>query len=456
MPTNPIALPSPEPPPHCKGYPLVGILPNMLLDGPSELVRLARQHPGKVCTSTLGPLRFYLVTHPEHVQEVLVDKWQNFGKGGMYRTMRRLLGNSLFTSEGDEWVRHRRLMQPLFTSKYLASLAATIAQVVTNTIPRYGAAADAGAELDMVKEMAHLGEAIIIETMFSGSITPSESATLAESFVVAVDTLLSRMFVSFLPSWFPLPGERALRQALTTIDEVMLRLIRAPRSGGAPRNDLLSLLLSAKDNQLAEVDARQVRDHLVTLFIAGSETSADTMTWLLYILATYTEVQEKLRTEVESALGGRTPEFSDLANLPYTRMVIMETIRLYPAGWFFPRFSKEDDTIGGTAIPGGSTILLSPYVTHRDPAFWPQPDSFLPERFAAERSAARPRFAYLPFGGGPHQCIGMQFALILTQMVTAMLVQRFRPSLVPGQRVVPKGRGSLKPRHGLKLVFTRV
>lgn len=443
-------------PPHYPGHPLVGILPGMLRDGPSELLQIARLYPGQICSSRLGPLRFYLVTHPAHVQHVLADRWQNFGKGGMYRTMRRLLGSSLFTSEGDEWVRHRRLMQPLFTNKHLASLVETMVQVVADAIPRYEAAADAAAVLDAVKEMAQLTQDIIIETMFSGSITRQESASLAEAFVVAVETMLPRMFVSFLPERFPLPGERALRKALSTIDDVMLRLIRSARSSGSVRSDLLSLILNAQDDEASLMDARQARDHLVTLFVAGSETSADTMTWLLYVLATHREVEQRLRTEIEHSLGGRRPGFSDLANLPYTRMVIMETIRLYPAGWFFPRFSKADDLIGSTAIPGGSTILLSPYVTHRDPAFWPRPEVFDPERFSSERMAALPRFAYMPFGGGPHQCIGMQFALIEAQIITVLLVQRFRFGLVSQAPVLPKGRGSLKPRYGLKLKLDRI
>lgn len=438
------------------GYPLLGILPGMLRDGPAELLRVARRQPGKVCSAKLGPLPFYLVTHPDHVQEILADKWHNFGKGGMYRTLQRLLGDSLFTSEGDEWVQHRRLMQPLFTSKHLASLADIMVQVVADSIPRYDEAAKAGTRLDIVKEMAHLAEDIIIETMFSGSITRSESTKLAQALVVAVDTMLPRMFLSFLPSWFPQPGERALRKALMTIDEVMLRLIRTPRSVERKRTDLLSLLLSANDEHVAGLDAKQVRDHLVTLFVAGTVTTSDTMTWLFYIVASHKQVEQRLCAELEGVLGGRRPTYSDLVNLPYTRMVIQETIRLYPAAWFFPRFSKADDTVGGLAIPAGSTILLSPYVSHRDPVFWPQPEVFDPERFSPAHAINRPRFAYFPFGAGPRQCLGMQFSLMETQLVAAVLLQRFRPRLVPGRPVVPKGYGSLTPRHGLKLRLERV
>lgn len=442
--------------PHHEGYPLVGVLPDMLLDGPRELVRLARLHPGQVCSAALGPLRFYLVTHPEHVQHVLSDRWQNFGKGGMYRTIRRLLGNSLFTSEGDEWVRHRRLMQPLFTSKHLASLVDVMVRVVADAIPRYEAAADARTPLDAVETMSRLAQNIIIEAMFSGTITRDESETLGQALAVAVETMLPRMFVSFLPAEFPLPGERALREALRTIDAIMFRLVRATRAGSVARNDLLSLLLNGSSGGDPAMDARQARDHLVTLFVAGVETTADTMTWLLYVLATQPTVEQALRAEIDQVLGGRRPDVADLARLPYCRAVLQETLRLYPAAWFFPRFSKDADRIGDTVIPGGSTVLLSPYATHRDPAFWPQPEVFDPGRFDPERAAMRPRFAYMPFGGGPRQCVGMQFALFEAQIMTAMLVQRLRFRLVPGKPVVPKGRGSLKPRHGLKLMLERV
>lgn len=442
-------------PPLCRGYPLVGVLPGMLHDAPSELLRISRCHPGSVCRAMLGPMQLYLVTHPAHVQEVLADKWQNFGKGGMYLTLRRLLGDSLFTSEGDEWVRHRRFMQPLFTAKHLSSVTDIMAEVVAAVIPRYEAAADAGAAVDVVEEISRLTEAVIIEAMFGGSITRIEAEALAKALAVAVDTLLPRMFVSFLPEWFPLPGDRAFRKAVSSIDQVMLRLIQARCPREATQKDLLSMLLDAHDDKVPAMGVRQIRDHLVTFFVAGTVTSADTVIWLLYLLAKHPEVEQNLRLEVDRVLGGQKPNFSDLANLPYTRMVVMETMRLYPAAWFFPRFSRARDTLGGMAIPGGSTVLLSPYVTHREPTFWPRPEVFDPERFSPAQSAGRPRFAYMPFGGGPHQCIGMQFALTEVQIITAMLVQRFRLRLVAGRPIIPKGSGSLKPRHGLKLVFTR-
>ncbi len=264
-----------------------------------------------------------------------------------------------------------------------------------------------------------------------------------------------RLFLFFLPDRIPRPGEQRYRKAIASIDEAMLRLVRARRAGGADRKDLLSLLLRARDEDNGEgMDDRQLRDELVTIFVAGQETTANTMTWLWYVLDQNPEVERRLRAEVTSVLGDRKPTFEDLARLSYTTQVIHEVLRLYPTVWVMLRFSDQEASIGGHRVPAGSPLLLSPFVSQRDPAFWPDPDAFIPERFSPERSAGRPRFAYYPFGGGPRQCIGNKFSIMEAQLMTAMMVQRLRPRLVPGHHhVTPAASGSLKPSHGLKMTL---
>jgi cytochrome P450 len=443
--------------PTIRGYPLLGVIPQLLIDSPQQLTQIARQYPGEICSFYLGPIRIYLVTSPEHVQRVLADNARNFVKGSMWIPMRRLLGNGLLASDGDEWLNHRRLMQPLFASKYISTLAVHMSEVVADAMPRLESIAASGASVDMCNEMLRLSQGILLRTMFSTSLESRKAKDLGAAVITSFRELNVRLFLYFLPKWLPLPGERALHKAIQTIDKVMYRMVRERRQSSTLPNDLLSLLLNGRDDETGKgMDDRQVRDELVTLVVAGTDTTALAMTWLWYVLDQYPEVDRKLRQEVDVVLQGRIPTFDDLASLPYTKMVLMETMRLYPPGWFVPRFTVADDVIDGYPIPAGSTILLCPYATHRDPAVWERPDVFDPERFSPERSAGRPRYAYLPFGGGPRQCIGMQFALIEAQIITAMLVQRFRPRCVPGVPVVPHSATTLKPRHGLPVTLTRV
>jgi cytochrome P450 len=443
--------------PIIKGYPFLGVIPQVLINPLQLLSRMARQHPGELCSFYLGPIRVYLVTHPEHVQYVLADNWRNFGKGNMWIPARRLLGNGLIASDGDVWLSHRRLMQPLFASKHIDTLTGHMSEVVADAIPHLDAAAASGAPIDMTKEMLQLSQGILLRTMFSTSLESRQAEELGKAVLTAFRELNKRLFLYFLPEWLSLPGERAFLEAIATIDRVMFRIVQERRQSDAARNDLLSLLLNGRDEETGSgLNDRQVRDELVTLAIAGTETTALAMTWLWHVLDQYPDVDRRLRQEIDIALQGRTPTFDDLANLPYTKMVLMETMRLYPPAWFVPRSTLADDVIGGYPVPAGSTVLFSPYITHRDPSAWERPEVFDPERFSPERSAGRSRYAYLPFGGGARQCIGMQFALIEVQIITAMLVQRFRLRCIPGVPVVPHSATTLRPRHGLPVTLTRI
>jgi cytochrome P450 len=295
---------------------------------------------------------------------------------------------------------------------------------------------------------------VILETMFGKGIDRHETDRLGAELRVAFKAMNLRSFLYFLPEWFPLPGDGRYRAAISTIDEAMFRLVRARRASGADRDDLLSLLLRARDDEKGDgMDDRQLRDELVTMFAAGQDTTANTMTWLWYTLDRHPDVERRLRAEVEGVLGNRRPTFDDVARLVYTKQVIQEVMRLYPPAWMFARFADGDAVIGGHRIPSGAVLLLSPFVTHRDPGLWPDPDRFDPERFTPERSAGRPRYAYYPFGGGPRQCIGNHFAMMEAQLIAAMMVQRLRPKLVSRQPVSPSSVGTLKPRNGIRMTL---
>jgi cytochrome P450 len=438
-----------------RGYPVIGAVVDVLRDAPGFCTRVAREHPGEIVGIRLGPVTIYLVTHPDHVEHVLHDEWRSFGKGGMWKAVRQIMGNGLATSEGAFWLRQRRMMQPLFNTRHLAGLTDLMVDVIDREVTRL--CARGPAIVDMEQEMSGMTQRVILETMLGQGIDRRETDRLGAQLRSAFEELNLRVFLYFLPEGLPLPGERRFRAAIAALDEGMLRLVRTRRETGATRSDLLSLLLEARDEDTGEgMNDRQLRDELVTMFIAGQDTTANTMTWLWYVLDRHPEVERRLRAEVADVLGDRRPTFEDLARLEYTKQVVQETMRVYPPAWMFPRFADQEAIICGHRIPARSPMLLSPFVSHRDPVFWPEPEVFDPERFTPEQSAKRPRYAYYPFGGGPRQCIGNHFAMMEAQLITAMMAQRVRPRLALGHRVVPAAVSTLKPRYGMKMTLCAV
>jgi cytochrome P450 len=266
-----------------------------------------------------------------------------------------------------------------------------------------------------------------------------------------------RAFLSFLPQWFPIPGENTLRNALRLIDDTIFSIIRERRESKEDHKDLLSRLLQARD---AETDTgmndKQLRDECMTAFIAGFETTASSLTWFWYMLDEHPEVESQVRGEIDAVVGKRQPTSADLANLKYTKMVIQEVLRQHPVGWFMPRTANTDDVIGGYPIKAGETVLLSPYLTNYLPEFWEQPEVFDPERFAPDRSNNRHPYAQFTFGGGPRLCIGKHLALLQMQLIVVMMMQRYRLHCVPGHPVEIVPRMALQLRYGLKMTLEPV
>ena len=441
---------------HEAGLPLVGVVPSMLRDGPGFLLEASRRHRGEVFSIKLGPEAVYVVSSPAHLQHVLVDHARDFGKGGMWKAARTLLGNGLVTSEGDFWLRQRRLMQPLFGAKHLASLGGLMVDAIERERERIGHEDHSQRPVEMGAEMTQITQRVLLEAMFSTSFPADEAARLCGHLDTAFQAMNLRLVLYFLPDFVPLPGDRANRAAIAAIDEAVLGIVRARRERPLRRTDILSQLLDARDADTGEaMSDRQVRDELVTLFVAGLDTTAVTLTWMFYLLDRHPHLDARLRAEVSAVLGGRNPTVDDLPKLAYTKRVLQETMRLYPPGWLIPRNAVCDTVVGGRTIPAGASMILSPYLTHRDPAHWEDPDTFDPERFLPERAAGRPKLAYVPFGAGGRQCIGNHFAMMEAQLITAMLVQRFKPRLASGRTVKPTGAGTLKPAGGLWMNFDR-
>ncbi|CAA9435812.1 MAG: Cytochrome P450 [uncultured Rubrobacteraceae bacterium] len=445
--------PKPQPDnevPGLKGLPLVGNLPQFQRDPLATLIKAAREG-GDVVSIDLASQRYYLLSNPDHVRHVLQDNNKNYVKG--YGKVRVLLGNGLVLSEGSFWRRQRRLMQPAFHRRRLAGFAEAMTGETTRMLDGWEARASGGRPLDVAMEMTLLTQRIIVKTMFGADIG-AEGERIARAFETALAGIDTRFVTPLWMTRLPLPANRRFEKALQTIDDAVHRIIRERRqSGREGGDDLLSMLMQARDEETGEtMSDRQIRDEVTTIYLAGHETTAVTLAWAWYLLSKSPEVTRRVREEVSRVLGERTPGIEDLPNLTYTKMVLDETLRLYPAAWMISRTAVEEDEIGGYRIPAGRTLFLSPYVTHRRTDLWPNPEGFDPERFAPPDGNGRPRFAYYPFGGGPRLCIGNNFALMEATLVVAMVMQRYRLDLVPGQTVKARPKGTLRPRPGVWMV----
>ena len=398
----------------------------------------------------------YLLNHPADIEHVLQTNSQNYRKGRNYEEARASIGNGLLISEGDFWRRQRRLAQPAFHRQRIAAFATVMTDATEGMLDQWRLRAAPREPFDVAAEMMRLTLRIVGLTLFSTDLT-RETDIIARSLEVARAHTIRRMWQAVkLPVSFPTPANRRFRRAIRESEGVIYDMIHARRRGEVETDDLLSLLLRARDEETGEAMSDvQLRDEAATILTAGHETTALTLSWTWYLLAQHPHVEQKLHEELTTVLGGRTPDLDHLPRLKYTLLVIQEAMRLYPPVWAISRTALGADRVGGYRIPAGSEILLLPYVTHRHPDLWEQPEAFDPERFLPERSATRPKFAYFPFGGGPRQCIGNNFALMEAQLIVAAVAQQYRLRLVPGHRVEPEPSLTLRPRDGLMMTLER-
>jgi cytochrome P450 len=361
-----------------------------------------------------------------------------------------ILGNGLFTSDGDFWRRQRRLAQPAFHRRRVAAFGDLMTDATLAMLERWRPSMAQRQPLDVATEFMHLTLEVATRALFSTSVERD-----VDAIGHAITTLLNEVtfrftFPFYPPLKVPTPRNRRFLAARATLDDVIYGIIAERRRRPGEHDDLLALLMEARDEETGEgMSDKQLRDEVITLFVAGHETTANALTWASYLLSTHVAVARKLYAEVDEGLQGRIPTAADLPNLPYTRMVVDETLRLYPPAWITNRRAIQADTICGYRIPADAIVSISPYVTHRDPTLWDNPESFDPERFAPECAAVRPHYAYFPFGGGPRQCIGKGFALMEATLVLALLAQHYELHLVPGRRVETVAMATLRPRYGM-------
>ena len=414
-------------PPGPEGLPLVGSIfrinpkRNILFN----FIDLWRDF-GDLCHVKLGPLHLYLVVKPEHVHYVLVRNPDNYIKGNGYNGFRLLVGQGLVTSDGDLWRQQRRIMQPSFTPRATAQFVDVMVNAIDRTVDRWQDVALTGQPLHIDDEMARLTMSVISQTIF-GVDLGAESGVVSQAFHEAFAFVTARTMSAFaLPLAWPLPSHRRFRRNRQIIDDFVQSQIAKGRQRDAQDN-LLAILLHATDEATGQrMSDEQVRDEVVTLFLAGFETTARSLTWGWYLLDQHPEIVQRLEAEVDAALGKRSPTLADLPALPYTRMVVDEILRLYPPAGMLARQVVADDVIDGYRIPGNSIIMLIPFMTHRYPGVWENPEAFIPERFAPEAAGQRPKSAYIPFSGGARICLGNHFALAEMVFSYAMLIARYR------------------------------
>jgi cytochrome P450 len=413
------------------------------------VMRLTRDF-GDIVRFRVGFRVLHLVSHPDYVQYVLQDNQDNYRKGVGLLQAKRWLGEGLVTSEGEVWLRQRRLIQPAFQRQHLNSFASVVTTATSAMLERWQECARHGRKLEIASQMMRLTLEVITQVLFSTSF--SNAGEIGAAFTLALQDTMDRMtgFI-ILPDWLPFPGKLRFRRALKTLNATADEIIRTHRDGGDAYKDLVSML-SLKNKKSEEGFAdRELRDQIITMLIAGHETTASSLAWTFYLLSRHPWAWQRLRDEVDQVLGGRLPTHADLPRLVWTRTLFEESLRLYPPVWLIPRRAVNADEVGGYHIPAGSDVLISPYVLHRHPKYWEQPDIFLPERFSGGQPENRHRYIYLPFGAGPRICVATSFAVMEALLILTMVTQKYRLEFVPNFKVVPEPLLTLRFRNGLHM-----
>ena len=399
----------------------------------------------------------FVLRHPDHLREVLTTRASSFTKEHTaFAQLSRVLGEGLLTSDGETWTRQRRMVQPAFAPARMAGYARIMVDESLRTADAWSAASG---ERDIGQEMMSLTLRIVSAALFGHEVPNADIEVVAQAMHWFQRSLSTP---DLLPSWVPSRSRRRLERSLEALDAIIHRLIeermavvRDEPPGAAPaRNDLLELLVTAVDveGRGGKLTIKEVRDQLVTLFLAGHETTSHAMTWTFACLAKNPAAERALHAELDEVLGGRPPTLADLERLPYTEQVVSEAMRLYPPVYAIARRAREDTEVGGFRVPRGSEVMIWVYLTHRDPRFFPDPEAFRPERFEKERAAALPKLAYLPFGAGPRACIGRTFAMMEARLILATLAQRHRLVLARGQSLEAVPRITLTPKRGMRMV----
>jgi cytochrome P450 len=438
-------MPSNALPPGPKGSLIGGSLRDFTTQRLDFFVRVAREY-GDLASFRFGPRRLFLVSRPDLIEQVLVTDAKHYIKHFGARAYKPVLGNGLVTSEGDFWLRQRKLAQPAFLKNRVLSYAPVMSDLTRAMLARWRP----GQAVNVHEEFSNLTSAIALKTLF-GLDDPGDREEFVASLRLAFDMLSARFRnLIKMPMWFPTPRNVRTNRAIAHLYRVVDGFIAQGRTRKEPADDLLSRLVAARDDDGSGMTARQLREEAMTLYLAGHETTALTLTWSWYLLSQHPEAEAKLVEEWQRVLGGRSPTPDDLHNLPYTDAVITEAMRVFPPVYLIGREAIRDLELGGYRVRKGTTIFMSQWVSHRDPRYFgPDPEAFRPERWLDGLAKRIPKYAYYPFGGGPRVCIGNTFALMEAAILLATVGQRYRFTLDPDAVIETNPQITLLPKYGI-------
>lgn len=422
---------------------------------PLDVLTRAREF-GDLVRLQIGPRSLYVLNHPAHIQHVLQDAHRNYSKETRaLGFIKKFSGENLFTGEGEFWLKRRRLMQPMFHRQSIALFDEVFTRAADEML-RAWETRDAQQPLRVDKEMMRVTLKIVGRALFSVDLT-NEAHALGDAFSIANDDLIFRVqHPLYPPPIVPTARNQRARTARSNIENIILRIIRERAADPLPRRDLLTLLMTMRDEETGEglSEDELYRETLVMLF-AGHETTSNALTWAFYFLSQHPDAESKLHAELDNVLHGRAPTMQDVPQLVYTRRVLDETMRLAPPAWILGRTSLQQDALGEFTFPARSMVLISPYTMHHHPRYWKNPDAFDPEHFAPENAEQRPRFTYMPFGGGPRLCIGQPFALAEATLLLATIAQRYQLRVAPNAKIECEPQITLRVKNGLPMWLMR-
>jgi cytochrome P450 len=437
-------------PPGPRGHLLLGSLPEFRRDVLGYLSAWARQY-GDVVPIRLPRRRLVMLSHPDLIEDVLTAHARRTTKTALLNMLRPILGDGLLLSEGDTWLRQRRLIQPAFHRQRIAAYGDVMAGYAERAMQEW----KDGQTRDVHADMMAVTQAIVAKTLFDADVSDTAWDVGQALHVLTEDFSRRRTRLFELPGWIPTPARRRYRAAVEQLDRIVYDIIAARRRSGEDRGDLLSILLAARDaDDGSRMTDQQVRDEIMTLFLAGHETTAVSLSWTWYLLAQHPAVEAQLVDEVRRVLAGRLPTVADLPRLRYTEMVVTESMRLYPPAFMVTRRVVEPFEVGGHRMAPDTTLVMSQWVVQRDQRWFEAPEAFRPERWESDLAKRLPRYAYFPFGGGPRLCIGNTFATMEATLLLATIAQRFRFTLAPRASVTPLLSVTLRPAHGIPMILS--
>lgn len=451
-----MATEQPKPIPVEKGWPLLGVLPNLLNGDPFEYLKNVMLEKGDLVQLSFGPQPVYLVSHPDYIKRILWENYHNYGKPSMiYDTARELMGNGLVTSDGDYWLRQRRMIQPHLHRKQLVYLFSDMVDTISEVLNQWESLAKNNTEIDLCERMGEISINVTTRTMFGRGMLPTDVTEIGSRVTRMIKYGGETIYSSMLPKWFPIPGRRGFLQDMRATRETVSQIIAKCRQQKETSASLIQMLINSVDEEShQQMTEQQLFDEVMTIFVAGYETTAATLTWLGVVLESHPEVQEKLQAEVDQVLGGRTPSFEDVPRLTYTRQTFMEVLRLYPSSAFLVRASNQADQIGNYHLPANAVLLTFLYGVHHNPRVWDQPEVFNPERFTAENMNNQHAFAYVPFSAGPRKCAGNDFAMLEGTLAIAMIFQKYNLNIIPNQTFEATMGATMHPKNGVKATLS--